>query len=65
MNTFIFPNIWRFVGLVLLQGLLLKQMGLAVHSTYFNILLFPLFILFLPLQMAAPFTVLLGFAVGI
>jgi hypothetical protein len=40
-------------------------MGLAVHSTYFNILLFPLFILFLPLQMAAPFTVLLGFAVGI
>lgn len=65
MNSSVFPNIWRFLGLLAVQVLLLKQMGQAVSSTYFNVLLYPLFILFLPLQMAAPFTVLLGFAMGL
>ncbi|MBL7825722.1 MAG: hypothetical protein JNJ57_03765 [Saprospiraceae bacterium] len=65
MNSIVIPNLWRFVGMVLLQGLLLKQMGQAVHTTHFNVLLYPLFILFLPIQTAAPYLVLLGFAVGI
>lgn len=65
MNSSVLPNVWRFFGLVLVQGLLLKQMGEAIHSTHFNVLLYPLFILFLPMQMAAPFLVLLGFGVGI
>ncbi len=64
MNSSILPNIWRFFGLVAVQVLLLKQMGQAVSSTYFNVLLYPLFILFLPLQIAAPYLVLLGFAIG-
>lgn len=64
MNSSILPSIWRFFGLVAVQVLLLKQMGQAVESTYFNVLLYPLFILFLPMQMSAPFVVLLGFAVG-
>ena len=50
--------------MVAVQVMLLKQMGQAVSSTYFNVLLYPLFILFLPLQMAAPYLVLLGFAIG-
>ena len=65
MNSSIFPSIWRFIGLVLAQGLLLKQIGTAIESTYFNVLLYPLFILFLPLEMAAPYLVLLGFLVGL
>jgi hypothetical protein len=64
MNSSTLASIWRFLGLVAVQALLLKQMGQAVNSTYFNVLLYPLFILFLPLQMAAPFVVLLGFAIG-
>ena len=57
------PHIMRFLGLVAVQGLLLNQMTETVGS-YFNVLLYPLFILFLPLQLAAPYLVILGFAVG-
>jgi hypothetical protein len=64
MNSSTFPSIWRFLGLVAVQGLLLKQMGMAVDSTYFNVLLYPLFILFLPMQMPAPYVVLLGTLIG-
>lgn len=65
MNSVVAPNVWRFLLLVALQGLLLKQMGTAIGSEYFNVLLYPLFILFLPLQTPAPVLVLLGFAIGI
>lgn len=65
MNSSVLPNVWRFIGMVLIQGLLLKQMGLAIHAENFNVLIYPLFILFLPMQMAAPYLVMLGFAVGI
>jgi hypothetical protein len=58
------PHILRFIGLVLVQSLLLNQMTNTVGA-YFNVLLYPLFILFLPLQMRAPVLVLCGFAVGI
>jgi hypothetical protein len=65
MNSGIFPSVWRFFALVAVQVLLLKQMGLSLDSPYFNVLLYPLFILFLPLQIPATFLVLLGFGVGI
>ncbi|MEO0006168.1 MAG: hypothetical protein RJA20_364 [Bacteroidota bacterium] len=65
MNSSIFPNIWRFLGLILGQGLLLKQVVQTVGSAWFNIMLYPIFILLLPVQLAAPYLVLLGFAVGI
>jgi hypothetical protein len=64
MNSGVFPSIWRFFGLVAVQVLLLKQIGLSIDSAYFNVLLYPLFILFLPLQLSPNFMVLLGFAVG-
>ena len=57
------PHILRFIGLVVVQSLLLIQMTDTVGA-YFNVLLYPLFILFLPLQMATPYLVLLGFAIG-
>ena len=64
MNSGVFPSIWRFFGLVAVQVLLLKQIGLSIDSAYFNVLLYPLFILLLPLQLSPNFMVLLGFAVG-
>lgn len=63
MNNNFFPNFWRFLGLVAVQVLLLKQLTVSVGE-YFNILLYPLFILFLPIQLATPYLVLLGFAIG-
>jgi len=61
-NAF-FSKLWRFLGLFAAQALFLKQVSLALGS-YFNILLYPLFILFLPLQLATPYVVLLGFLIG-
>ncbi|MCB9307941.1 MAG: hypothetical protein H6565_15190 [Lewinellaceae bacterium] len=64
MNNNIFPHIWRFFGLTLLQVLLLQQMSASIGS-YFNVLLYPLFILFLPIQLATPYAVILGFLIGL
>jgi hypothetical protein len=64
MKNSIFPHIWRFLGLVAVQGLLLKQMATSIGASWFNVLLYPLFILFLPMKMFPPYAVLLGFSVG-
>ncbi|MBX2890096.1 MAG: hypothetical protein KF734_04155 [Saprospiraceae bacterium] len=64
MSNSIFPNIWRFLGLVATQGLLLHQVGLTVNE-YFNIILYPLFILLLPIQLSTTAAVLLGFLAGL
>ncbi len=64
MNSSILPNMWRFFGLVAVQGLLLHQISLSLGE-YFNILLYPLFILFLPMQMSTPYLVGLGFLIGL
>ncbi len=64
MNKSILPSIWRFLGLVAVQGLLLHQVGSAI-SEYFNVLLYPLFILFLPIQISSTVAVLLGFLIGL
>jgi hypothetical protein len=63
MNSNIFPHIWRFVVLVAVQSFVLQQMTLAI-GPYFVVLLWPLFIVFLPLALAPPYLVLLGFAAG-
>lgn len=60
----IWPNVWRFLGLTGVQTLLLNQIPLKVGA-YFNVLLYPLFIIFLPLQLATPYLVLLGFVIGL
>jgi hypothetical protein len=60
----IFPNIWRFIILVAIQALVLKQIPLFAGE-YFNILLYPLFIFFLPIEISTSMAMLLGFAVGL
>lgn len=64
MNNNLLPQVWRFAILVLFQVLVLKQLTLSVGS-YFNVLLYPLFIFLLPLRLSSVYTVLLGFAIGI
>lgn len=65
MNSrIISPNIWRFIGLVAMQVVILSEVSLAAEG-YSNILVYPLFILFLPIELATPVAVFLGFLVGI
>lgn len=63
MNKSVLPSLWRFLGLVAVQGLLLHQVGAAI-SEYFNVLLYPLFILLLPIQISTSVAVLLGALIG-
>lgn len=62
-SNVIFPNLWRFIGLIMAQALVFRQVALSAGE-YFNVLLYPLFILFLPLQLATPYAVLLGCSAG-
>lgn len=63
MNNSILASVWRFFGLVAVQVLLLLQVGKAIGE-YFNVLLYPLFILLLPIQLPTSAVVLLGAMVG-
>jgi len=63
MNKSVLPSVWRFLGLVAVQGLLLHQVGSAINE-YFNVLLYPLFILLLPVQISSTVAVLLGATIG-
>ena len=58
------PNIWRFIGLVAVQVVILSQVALTADG-FFNILIYPLFILLLPIQLPTPMAVLLGFFIGL
>lgn len=60
----IFPNFWRFLGLTAIQVIILSRVSLAANG-YCNILLYPLFILFLPIQIATPAAVFWGFLIGL
>jgi hypothetical protein len=60
----IYPSLWRFAVLFLLQLLLFKQIALLV-GPYFNILLWPLFILLLPIEISTPIAVIAGFFSGL
>ena len=63
-SSFIVPNVGRFLGLVLVQVVILSEVSLSADG-YFNILLYPLFILLLPIQIATPVAVILGFLMGL
>lgn len=63
-STLLLTNFWRFVALVLVQGLILKQIPLAT-SEWMMIYIYPLFIFFLPLEMPTFFVVGLGFLCGL
>lgn len=65
MNIGIFlPNLWRFLGLVFIQGLVLTEASRNTDG-YVNVLLYPLFILFLPIKLPVPSAVALGFFAGL
>ncbi len=66
MNNTIVTNVWRFIGLVLLQGLVFRNVGAGWENfPYLNIILFPIFILLLPLRLPKTTVILLGFLIGI
>ena len=65
MNSIIFTNGLRFIGLCLIQVLVLK--GITAEEGFFkyvSILLYPVFILLLPIRIPHPLLVFLGFLIG-
>jgi hypothetical protein len=62
-NSLLFPNLWRFAGLIFVQLALFEPIGEALTRP-FQIFLWPLFILFLPIELGTPIAVLLGFVLG-
>jgi hypothetical protein len=66
MNSIIVANAWRFFGLIIVQGLVLQNAGAGwEHFPYLHIILFPLFILLLPLRTPRALVILLGFLMGL
>ncbi len=66
MNSIILVNILRFVGLLLLQGLVFKNIGVGWETfPYLHIIVFPLFILLLPVRTPTTLVIFLAFLLGI
>ena len=63
MNSIILSNLWRFIGLFLAQVLVFNQVS-EILGGYFNIYIYPLFILFLPILFPTSAAVLLAFGTG-
>jgi len=62
----ILSNAFRFVLIVLLQVFILKHIGLTLYDRpSFQVLLYPLFLMILPLKMPRIALMLLGFLMGI
>lgn len=65
MNRAVVANIIRFIGILLVQGLVLKRITLGWEEfPYLQILLYPVFILLLPLRVPRPLVILSAFAMG-
>lgn len=65
MNNVVRANVFRFLGLVLIQGLVFQYIGVGWERfPYLHIVVFPIFILLLPMRTPQPLILLLGFAVG-
>lgn len=66
MNSTITVNAIRFFVLLLLQGLVLRNVGSDwINFPYFNLILYPIFIFLLPLRTPKPLVIFLGFLLGI
>jgi len=66
MNNVVRANLFRFIGLVLIQGLVFRNIGTTWEDfPYLHIVVFPIFILLLPLRTPVPLIILLGFIIGI
>lgn len=66
MSSTAIANIIRFIGLVLLQVLIVKQIELGpIGGSIVQIYVYPLFILLLPYRISREVILLLGFLLGI
>lgn len=66
MNSIILANLYRFIGLVLLQGLVFQSIGTGWEGfPYLYVIVFPIFIFLLPLRAPLPLIILLGFVTGL
>ncbi len=67
MNSIVLVNIMRFIGLVLLQVIVLQGLSFDNNTFwgYFHIIIYPLFILLLPHDIPNWALLLLGFLIGI
>ncbi len=65
MNSNILRQVLRFIFVVLLQVLIFKQLSLAIGGNhYMSVIIYPLFILFLPHKISHSLLVLIGFLLG-
>ncbi len=59
-----FPHLWRFLSLLAVQTLVLS--GISYNTDgYVSLLIYPLFILLLPILIPVPLAVLAGFIIGL
>ncbi len=59
-----FPHLWRFLSLLAVQTLVLS--GISYNTDgYVSLLIYPLFILLLPILIPVPLAVLAGFVIGL
>ena len=66
MNNTILTHSLRFIFLVFIQVLVFRQMTLGIgDSNYVNIIVYPLFIMLLPIRTPNVVVLLLGFLIGI
>ncbi|MEM9884254.1 MAG: hypothetical protein AAF849_00050 [Bacteroidota bacterium] len=65
-NSIIFTNVLRFVGLVLIQIVILKEVVISDGFwNSFRFILYPLFILLLPFKTNRLLVIFLGFVIGL
>lgn len=65
MNNIIVVNVLRFVGLLLLQGVVFKNIAVGWEDfPYLHIIIFPVFILLLPMRTPKVLALLLAFTLG-
>lgn len=66
MSNAVFTNAFRFIGLILVQVLILKRISAGWEGfLYINLIIYPVFILLLPFRTPQPAILLLAFAMGI
>lgn len=66
MNSLLSANALRFVGILLVQGLILASIQFEVGwLRHFRILLYPLFVMILPLRTPATIVIAVGFGMGL
>ncbi|HHM20957.1 MAG TPA: hypothetical protein ENJ20_02935 [Bacteroidetes bacterium] len=64
MDTTVLANISRFLGLVLLQGLVFQSIGTDLDFRYLHVIVYPIFLLLLPMRIPVALVILLGFLIG-